>query len=98
MTKPIDYINNAERYNCPVKPKMPIYAANKTVMSLKILAETAKVSTRAREMDFLFLKKMSNNYNCPEFNGYILGTIHKYVEIKAIHPNLRQKQCTCICH
>ena len=39
-------------------------------MSLKILAETAIVSTRAREMDFLFLKEMSNNENCPEFNVY----------------------------
>ena len=38
-------------------------------MSLKILAETAKVSTRAREIDILFLKEMSNNENCPEFNG-----------------------------
>ena len=68
---------------------MPIHAANKTVMSLKILAETAIVSTRAREMDFLFLKVMSNNENCPEFKG----TIHKYAETNAIHPNLRQKQC-----
>ena len=32
--------------------KMPIHAANKTVMPLKILAETAIVSTRARNMDF----------------------------------------------
>ena len=48
---------------------MPIHVANKTVMSLKILAETAIVSTRARETDFLFLKEMSNNDNCPEFNG-----------------------------
>ena len=70
MTKPIDYNINVERYNGPVKPKMPIHAANKTVMSLKILAETAIVSTRARETDFLFLKEMSNNDNCPEFNGY----------------------------
>ena len=50
--------------------KMPIHAANKTAMSLKILAETAKVSTRAQEMDFLFFKEMSNNDNRPEFNGY----------------------------
>ena len=70
MTNPIDYNINVERYNDPVKPKMPINAANKAVMSLKILAETAKVSTRTREMDFLFLKEMSNNDNFPEFNGY----------------------------
>ena len=70
MTKPINYNINVERYNGPVKPKMPIHAAKKTVMSLKILAETAKVSTRAREMDFMFLKEMSNDDNCPEFNGY----------------------------
>ena len=70
MTKPTDYNINVECYNGPVKPKMPIHAANKTVMSLKILAETAKVSTRAREMDFLFLKEMSNSDNRPEFNGY----------------------------
>ena len=49
---------------------MPIHAANTTVMSLKILAETAIVSTRGREMDFLFLKEMSNNDYCPEFDGY----------------------------
>ena len=70
MTKPIDYNINVESYKGPVKPKMPIHAANKTVMSLKILAETAIVSTRARETDFLFLKEMSNNDNCPEFNWY----------------------------
>ena len=52
MTKPIDYNINVERYNNPVKPKMPIHAANETAMSVKILAETAIVSTRAREMDF----------------------------------------------
>ena len=54
--------------NGHVKSKMPIHAANKTVMSLKILDETAKVSTRARKMDFLFLKEMTNNDNCPEVN------------------------------
>ena len=70
MTKPIDYNINAERYNGPVKHRMPIHAANKTVMSLKILTETAIVSTRAGERDFLFMKEMSNNDNCPEFNGY----------------------------
>ena len=69
MTKPIDYDINIERYNGPVQPKMPILTANKTVMSLKVLAETAKVSTRAQEIDFLFFKEMSNNDNCPEFNG-----------------------------
>ena len=70
MTKPNDYNINVESYNGPVKPKMPIHAANKTVMSLKIPTETAKVSKRAWEMNFLFLKKMSNNENCPDFNGY----------------------------
>ena len=70
MTKLIDYNINVERYDGPVKTKMPIHAANKTVISLTILAETAIVSTRARQMDFLFLKEMSNNDNCPEFNGY----------------------------
>ena len=45
MTKPIDYNINVECYNGPVKPMMPIHAATKTVMSLKILAETAIVST-----------------------------------------------------
>ena len=70
MTKPIDYNINAEHYDGAVKPKMPIHATNKTAMSLKILAETAIVSTRAQEMDFLFFKEMSDNDNRPEFNGY----------------------------
>ena len=67
-----DYNINVERCynNGPVNPRMQIHAANKTVMSLKILAETAKVSTRSQEMDFLFLKEMSDNDNCHEFNGY----------------------------
>ena len=52
MTKPIDYNINVERHSGPVQLKMPIHAANKTVMSLKILAETAKVSTRSQEIDF----------------------------------------------
>ena len=70
MAKPIDYNINVERYNGPLRPKMSTNAAKKTVMSLKILAETAIVSTRAREMDFLFLKVMSNYDNCLELNGY----------------------------
>ena len=69
MTKIIDYSINVDYYNSPLNPKMPTHAANKAVMSLKILAEKVMVSTRAWEMDFLFLKEMSNNDNCPEFNG-----------------------------
>ena len=86
----MDYNINAEHYNGVVKPKMPIHAANKTAMSLKILAETAIVSTRAQEMDFLFFKEMSMI-----IVQNLMGTIHKYVETKAIHPNSRQKQCIC---
>ena len=51
MTKQTDYNINVERYNGPVKPKMPIHAANKIVTS----SEAAIVSTRAQDMDFLFL-------------------------------------------
>ena len=38
---------------------------NLQVQITEILAETAIVSTRAWEMDFLFLKEMSNNVICP---------------------------------
>ena len=56
-----------------------------TVMSLKILAETAIVSTRAREMDLLFLKEISSNENCPKFNGY-----NTQICRDQGHPNLKR--------
>ena len=70
MSKPIDYEINIERYTGPSKPKMPTHAARKTVMPLKVLAEMTIVGSRAKEMDFSFLKTLSNDDNCPEFNGY----------------------------
>ena len=70
MSKPIEYNINIESYNGPSKPKMPVHAARKSVMPLKILAEMTIVSTRAQDIDFAFLKEMSSKGNCPEFNGY----------------------------
>ena len=53
MTKPIDYNINVGHYNSPFNPKKPTHAANMAVMSLKILAETVKVSTGARKWIFV---------------------------------------------
>ena len=91
MSKPIDHEINVERYTGPSKPKMPTHAARKKVTPLKVLAEMTIVGLRAKEMDFSFLKTLSNDDNCPEFNGYI----PKCVKTKAILLSLRQKPCIC---
>ena len=67
---PIVYDIDTETYTGPKKPDMPLYASKKTVPSLKILAEMAISSNRAKEADLSFFSDIHLCENCPEYNGY----------------------------
>ena len=68
MKTDIPYELDIARYDGPKKPCPPEDLIKFCVLPLAELAKTAISLNRANEMDFNFLKRVTNNG--PEFNGY----------------------------
>ena len=70
MSEPVDYNIDIHRYHGPTKPPMPINAAAKSVLPLKILCQQVISMQIATKQDFDFLSDIILEENIPEFNGY----------------------------
>ena len=70
MVKPLDYDVEVQRYNGPKKPPMPQNTPERSVQSLRMLAQQIISKGRASEMDFAFFQDMNNTLDCPQYNRY----------------------------
>ncbi|CAH3171359.1 unnamed protein product [Porites lobata] len=70
MSAPIDFEIPVQRYQGPKIVPMPPTCASKSVLPLKVLCSAAIAERRAKEIDFSFLRDVTNEESCPEFNGY----------------------------
>lgn len=70
MANHIKYDVQIHHFNGPKKPNMPQKEAQISVLPLKLLCQQTIASIRAGDMDFEFMKEVTSNPECPEFNGY----------------------------
>jgi hypothetical protein len=70
MTAQIDSDVPVQRYNGPKRPDMPQMKANKSVLTLRVLASEVVAASRARVRDFYFLSQIVRPNACPEWNGF----------------------------
>ena len=59
-----------QRYNGPKKPVMPEAESKRMVLPLRVLAHQVVDVSRAKCLDFSFLKKVTSNNDTPEFHGF----------------------------
>lgn len=70
MSQAIDFDIPVHRYQGPKIVPMPKEEAVKTVLPLKVLCSCIIAERRAKELDVSFLKDVTTNEGCPEYNGY----------------------------
>ena len=59
-----------QRYQGPKIVLMPDNCSKKSVLPLKVLCSAILSERRAKELDIAFLRDVTNNEDCPEYNGY----------------------------
>ena len=70
MKQPVAEDVPIERYSGPKKPQMPAKEATRTVLPLMVLAHQVVQLSRARFLDFKFLKHVISDTDTPEFGGF----------------------------
>ena len=70
MSKEIDFEILMQRYQGPKIVPMPDNCSKKSVLPLKVLCSAILSERRAKELDIAFLRDVTNNEDCPEYNGY----------------------------
>ena len=70
MSREIDFEIPVQRYQGPKILPMPDNCSKKSALPLKVLCSTILSERRAKELDTAFLRDVTNNEVCPEYNGY----------------------------
>ena len=70
MKQPVAEDVPIERYSGPKKPQMPTKEATRTILPLMVLAHQVVQLSRARFLDFKFLKHVISDTDTPEFGGF----------------------------
>ena len=70
MSREIDFEIPVQRYQGPKIVPMPDNCSKKSVLPLKVLCSAIFSERRAKELDIAFLRDVTNNEACPEYNGY----------------------------
>ena len=82
---------SVQRYNGPKKPAMPENESKRNVLPLRVLAQQIVTVSRAKCLDFAFLKKVTSNEDTPEFNGY--NTAQAREQGHGVQPATRAVYC-----
>ena len=70
MSKEIIFEILMQHYQGPKIVPMPDNCSKKSVLPLKVLCSAILSERRAKELDIAFLRDVTNNEDCPEYNGY----------------------------
>ena len=70
MSTEIDFEVPVQRYQGPKIVPMPDNCSKRSVLPLKVLYSAILSERRAEELDIAFLRDITNNEACPEYNGY----------------------------
>ena len=70
MSREIDFEIPVQRYQGPKIVPMLDNGSKKSVLPLKALCRAILSERRAKELDIAFLRDITNNEACPEYNGY----------------------------
>ena len=70
MSREIDFEIPVQRYQGPKIVPMPDNCSKKSVLPLKVLCSAILSERRAKELDIAFLRDITNNEACREYNGY----------------------------
>ena len=70
MSREIVFEIPVQRYQGPKIIPVPDNCSKRSVLPLKILCSAILSERRAKELDIAFLRDVTNNEVCPEYNGY----------------------------